>query len=98
MTVTGEQLHRELCEAASAAGVSVQKFARPLFSEPNWKLEQMRIAKHPPPADDRAGARAVHRAADSAVARAICPRSAGDRAEPCRGRGSWDPPERAIGQ
>jgi hypothetical protein len=47
MTVTGEQLHRELCEAASAAGVSVQKFARPLFSEPNWKLEQMRIAKHP---------------------------------------------------
>lgn len=45
--VTGEQLHRELCAAARARGVSPQQFARPLFNEPNWKLEQMRIAKRP---------------------------------------------------
>jgi hypothetical protein len=47
VTVTGEMLHEELRVAAAAAGVSLHKFARPLFSEPNWKLEQLRIAKHP---------------------------------------------------
>src|SRR5438270_7100144 len=47
VSVTGEQLHEELRVAAAAARVSIQKFARPLFSEPNWKLEQLRIAKHP---------------------------------------------------
>jgi hypothetical protein len=47
--VTGEQLHRELSEAARAAGMSLQRFARPLFSEPNWKLEQLRIARKPKP-------------------------------------------------
>lgn len=47
--VTGEMLHQELGAAARAAGVSIQKFSTPLFNEPNWKLEQLRIAKHPKP-------------------------------------------------
>jgi hypothetical protein len=44
---TGADLYEELRVAAAAAGVTIQKFARPLFAEPNWKLEQLRIAKHP---------------------------------------------------
>lgn len=45
--VTGEQLWHALSVAAAAAGMSIQKFSRPLFNEPNWKLEQLRIAKRP---------------------------------------------------
>lgn len=47
MSVTGEQLFEELRAAAAAARVSLYKFSLPLFSEPKWKLEQLRIAKHP---------------------------------------------------
>lgn len=45
--VTGEQLHQELSDAAQAAGVPLYRFVAPLFNEPNWKLEQLRIAKRP---------------------------------------------------
>jgi hypothetical protein len=45
--VTGEQLHAELTAAAARARVSLREFVEPLFNEPNWKLEQLRIAKCP---------------------------------------------------
>lgn len=47
--VTGEMLYEELRVAAVKAGVSIQKYSAPLFSEPNWKLEQLRIARQPNP-------------------------------------------------
>jgi hypothetical protein len=46
---TGEDLYEELRAAAAAAGISLHKFAAPLFGEPNWKLQQLRIAKAPKP-------------------------------------------------
>jgi hypothetical protein len=48
--VTGQQLYDELAAAANAAGVSLRHFVAPLFNEPSWKLEQLRIAKVPMPA------------------------------------------------
>lgn len=45
--ITGEQLHCELTDAAQAAGVPLRRFVAPIFDEPNWKLEQLRIAKKP---------------------------------------------------
>jgi hypothetical protein len=45
--MTGEDLHRQLIEAATTAGVPLRQFVAPLFIEPNWHLEQLRIAKAP---------------------------------------------------
>jgi hypothetical protein len=45
--VTGEQLHQELTAAAALAGIPLSRFVAPLFNEPNWKLEQLRIAHKP---------------------------------------------------
>jgi hypothetical protein len=47
--VTGQHLWDEIRQAAARAGMSMQRFSAPLFNEPNWKLEQLRIAKRPKP-------------------------------------------------
>lgn len=44
---SGEQLYLELCESAARAGVSLARFAAPLFNGASWKIEQMRIAAQP---------------------------------------------------
>lgn len=48
--VTGQLLYDELADAALVAGVPLRQFVAPLFNEPSWKLEQLRIAKAPMPA------------------------------------------------